>query len=325
MPRPRGFLCAFLLGGLVAACGPQASDCGRDCLVGVAEDYLEAIAANDPALANLADDIAFVENITRLDPGEGLWADAAGRASAFRIFVPDPEQNTVGLITIIDRRSAGRIVPAMLAARLTIEADTITEAEHLVADLTEEADLAALQSPRSDLITDVPEASRMTHDELVAIAGSYYDALDESDGSLAPFAADCEREENGMITASYRLGPASFASVDVNGRSPPPVARDCVGQMNSRRFAYIDSIDHRRIVAADPVLGLAMGFSHFRQSMANGPHRMIAADGSEVMWDELRDPYDLPAAHILKITDGEIHEVEAIGIFVPYDSPTGWE
>ena len=128
-----------------------------------------------------------------------------------------------------------------------------------------------------------------------------------------------------MITAGPGLPPASFASVDVNGRSPPPVARDCKGQMSSRRFAYIDSIDNRRIFAVDPDQGLAMGFSHFRQSMRRGPQRMVAADGTEIMWEERREPYDLPAAHIFRITGDEIHEVEAIGIFVPYGSPTGWE
>ena len=49
--------------------------------------------------------------------------------------------------------------------------------------------------------------------------------------------------------------------------------------MSSRRFAYIDSIDNRRVFAVDPVQGLAMGLSHFRQSMARGPQLMIAADG----------------------------------------------
>jgi hypothetical protein len=29
--------------------------------------------------------------------------------------------------------------------------------------------------------------------------------------------------------------------------------------------------------------------------------------------------------HIFKIWGGQIHEIEAIGISVPYDSPTGWE
>ncbi|HEX5049350.1 MAG TPA: hypothetical protein VFX89_19725, partial [Gammaproteobacteria bacterium] len=220
---------------------------------------------------------------------------------------------------------AGGTVPAQLAARLSIVGGKIVEAEHLVADVTSPEAVARLQAPRPNLVAAVPERERSPREKLAAIAGSYYDSLDDSDGTLAPFAEDCEREENGLITAGPGLAPAPFESVDVNGRSPPPVARDCVGQMSSRRFAYVDTIDNRRVFAVDPVQGLAMGLSHFRQSMAKGPQLMIAADGSRLMWQEKRDPYDLPAAHVFKITHGQIHEVEAVGIFVPYSSPTGWE
>jgi hypothetical protein len=301
------------------------STCDRDCLMGIANDYLAAIAAHDPSKAPLSARIVFVENITKMKPGEGLWAAAAGQATAFRIYVPDPDRGSIGLMTVIDRRTPNGVVPAQLAARLKVEDGQITEAEHLVADVTSEEARTRLKATRPNLTTVVPDGERMARDALAKIAGSYYDSLDMSDGTLAPFAEDCQREENGLITAGPGLPPAPFESVDVNGRSPPPVARDCAGQMSSRRFAYIDSIDNRRIFAVDPVQGLAMGLSHFRQSMTHGPQLMIAADGSHVMWEEKRDPYDLPAAHIFKITGGKIHEVEAIGIFVPYDSPTGWE
>ena len=302
-----------------------APDCDRDCLIDIANGYLAALAARDPRKAPLAPNVAFVENVTRLEPGKGLWASAAGAATDFRIYVPDSERSTIGLITVIDRRTANGVVPAQLALRLKIEDRKITEAEHLVADVPSAADPLRLRAPRPNLVAVVPERDRMPRDELARIAGSYYEALDKSDGTLAPFADDCEREENALITAGPGLPPAPFDSVDVNGHSPPAVARDCAGQMSSRRFAYIDSIDNRRIFAVDPVQGLAMSLSHFRQSMSQGPLLMIAADGSHVMWQEKRDPYDLPAAHIFKIAGGQIHEVEAVGIFVPYDSPTGWE
>jgi len=276
-------------------------------------------------MAPLSDDFAFVENLTAMKRGEGLWASAAGAATAFLIFVPDAVEGTVGLMMVMGLRTPDGVVPAQVAIRLKIEDREITEAEHLVADVESPDARARLQVPRAQLTAIVPERERSSRTELAAIAASYYDALDESDGTLAPFSDDCERQENGMITAGPGLAPAPFESVDVNGRAPPPVARDCVGQMSSRRFAYIDSIDNRRVFAIDPVQGLAMGLSHFRQSMRRGPHLMIAADGSRVQWEEKRDPYDLPAAHIFKITGGEIHQVEALGIFVPYDSPTGWE
>lgn len=300
--------------------------CDRSCLVDVADDYLAALAARDPGAAPLSDAVVFVENVTRMAPGEGLWAAAAADgSSSYRIYVPDPVSGSIGIMAVVDRQTPDGTAPALLAARLEVENDEITEAEHLVSVVPIEADPANLRAPRPALVAGVPESDRMPRAELVAIADSYYDALDANDGALAPFAEDCERQENGMITAGPGLAPAPFDSVDVDGRSPPPVARDCIGQMSSRRFAYIDSIDNRRIFAVDPEQGLAMGLSHFRQSMSRGPHLMIAADGSEVMWDEQREPYDLPAAHIFKITGGKIHEVEAVGIFVPYGSPTGWE
>ena len=36
-------------------------------------------------------------------------------------------------------------------------------------------------------------------------------------------------------------------------------------------------------------------------------------------------PFDLPAAHIFKIQGGKIHEIEAMGFMMPYNSKTGWE
>ena len=329
-PKINGGICAVLAAAACATmAGPTtleaAPACDRACLIDLANSYLAALAAHDPASAPLADDVVFVENVTRMKPGQGLWESAAGQATEFRIYVPDPVQGTVGIMTVIDRRSRDGVAPAQLAVRLKIADGRITEAEHLVADVPSEAARARLETPRAALTTAVPERERMPRADLAAIAASYYDALDQSDGNLAPFADDCEREENGLITAGPGLAPAPFDSLDVNGRPPPPVVRDCAGQMSSRRFAYIDSIDNRRVFAVDPVQGLAMGLSHFRQSMDRGPQLMIAADGSRVMWEEQRDPYDLPAAHVFKIEKGKIHEVEAIGIFVPYGSPTGWE
>jgi hypothetical protein len=312
--------------GLGAGCSPASEfGCDRECLVDAADRYLDALADRDAAAAGLAGDVRFVENVEALESGQGLWATAADVSADYRIVVPDPVTGEVGLMTLVERQTNTGNVRALLAARLRLDGGAITEAEHLVADLTEEADLSLLESPRPNFVAVVSENERMPRETMASIAAAYYEALNLSDGSLAPFADDCERQENGMITAAHYLAPESFASVDVDGRSPPPVARDCVGQMDSRRFAYIDSIDNRRVFAIDPVQGLAMGLSHFRQSMSRGPHRMIAANGSEVMWDEQREPYDLPAAHIFRITDGQIHEVEAVGIFIPFGSPTGWE
>jgi hypothetical protein len=35
--------------------------------------------------------------------------------------------------------------------------------------------------------------------------------------------------------------------------------------------------------------------------------------------------FDLPAAHIFKVSGGQIHEIEAMGFTMPSGSKTGWE
>jgi hypothetical protein len=36
------------------------------------------------------------------------------------------------------------------------------------------------------------------------------------------------------------------------------------------------------------------------------------------------NPFDLPAAHIFKVRDNRIHEIEALGFTMPYMSKGGW-
>jgi hypothetical protein len=181
-----------------------------------------------------------------------------------------------------------------------------------------------MQTPRPGLLAEVPEADRKSAAELIAIGATYYDALDDNDGSLMPFAPDCLRRENGIETA----GPAEPQAAE----GVSPVARDCAGQLTSNTMAYITTIDNRRVFAADPVTGLVMGLSHFRHPMDFEPYPVTALDGSVTMRpnDEgfFADlgPFDLPAAHIFKIgADGLVHEIEAMGFITDYNAPTGWE
>jgi len=45
-------------------------------------------------------------------------------------------------------------------------------------------------------------------------------------------------------------------------------------------FTYIETISNRRVFAADPVTGLAMGLSQFHQPMDNIPYEVILANGT---------------------------------------------
>jgi hypothetical protein len=309
--------------GASASEAPAATACDRDCLIELAKSYLAAVVAGDPSAVPLAADLKFVENVTRMRPGEGLWRSAASGPTSFAIYVPDVVQQQVGFMGVMEREGENGTEPVLVAVRLKLEGREIAEAEHIIATVNPN-NMARLTTPRPGLVTEVPAGSRKSHEELVRIGLSYYDALDENDGTLMPFADDCQRHENGMVTAGPEAGPGPNA--DPNRA---PVARLCGPQLSSKTFTYIDRIENRRLIAADPVMGLAMGFSHFRHPLTNLPYQVIHTDGSTSERNKENfnfNPFDMPAAHIFKIgADGLVHEIEAVGFVAPYNSPTGWE
>jgi hypothetical protein len=78
---------------------------------------------------------------------------------------------------------------------------------------------------------------------------------------------------------------------------------------------------------ADPVTGLVWGMSHFHHDMKEGRYRLIGVPGVEyrTITASTGGGFDMPAIHIYKVWGGKIHEIEAMGIVLPYMSPTGWE
>lgn len=306
-------------GNQAAQAAAEAPACDRDCLIKATDQYLAALVAHDPKAAPLTENVAFVENIKKLKPGEGLWKSITGGPTAFKIYVPDTQLQQVGWLGVIQQDGK----PMMLAMRLKLEDGRITQAEHLLT-APARGQMDNLKTVRPGLLATIPENERLPHDKLIAIGATYYDALDDNDGSKMPFAADCQRRENGITTAGEgAMGPPNM------DKKLAPVAKDCKGQMDSQSFVYIARIENRRMIAADPVTGLAMGLSHFRHPMDNLPYKVKHVDGSTSERNAKNMPYkpfDMPAAHIFKIgPEGTVHEIEALGFTAPYNSPTGWE
>jgi hypothetical protein len=305
-------------GGETAQGEAETAACDRDCLLQLSDTYVNALVAHDPSMVPLAQDAAVVENLARIQPGGGLWESATGGPTEFVVRVPDEQLQTVGWLGMMEREGE----PALVAIRLKLEDGEIAEAEHLITGI-QEANASRLVRPRPGLLSEVPEEGRMAHDELIRLGGTYYDALDDNDGTLMPFAEDCVRHENGMITAGANAGPGP------NSAGQPAVARDCEGQLSSNAMAYITSIENRRVFAADPVTGLVMGFSMFRHPMDFEPYDVTALDGTKITYDQDRfglEPFDLPAAHVFKVgADGRVHEIEAMGYMAERNAPTPFQ
>jgi hypothetical protein len=292
--------------------GARAADCDRACLKKMTDSYLAAVIAHDVSRVPLASNVKFVENTVPLKPGEGLWKTASEGPTTFKIYVPDPVAGQAGFLGML--KEDGK--PVQFGLRLKIRNGQITEAEHLVARDLRETSLANLETPRPGLLASVPAAERVPREQMLKIGASYYDALVGGNGDAAPFADDCVRRENGMQTTG----------------NPPPKepglgsmgALGCHDQLNTKMFSYIKRIQPRRVEIADVETGLVFGLSQFRHPMEEKTLKIVGVAGVD-HWDMNIKPFDLPAAHIFKIRGGKIHEIEAMGFVMPYNSKTGWE
>jgi len=303
-----------LIGILAVAQPAQAAtaQCNRTCLKNTVDKYLAALVAHDPSQVSLAPNVKFVENTVPTHPGDGLWKTASAVPSSFKIYVPDTVSEEVGFLGVMQEKDK----PVLLALRLKIRNGKITEAEHLIARNLMERSLANLKTPRPALLAIVPPDQRIPRDQMLKIGASYYEALVTADANHAPFADDCVRHENGLQTTG----------------NPPPAkpgfgtlgAMGCERQLRTHTFDYIKRIEPRRVEIADPETGLVFGLSQFRQPMDEKVVKIVGVPDVDHV-DMNFKAFDLPAAHVFKIRGGKIHEIEAMGFTMPYNSKTGWE
>ena len=316
--------------------GAQSSgtSCDRACLLGIADTYLAALTAHDPSKAPLAPTVRFTEQAQPLKVGEGLWRTVTQGPTAFKLPVADPVAGQIGVIVMLRANMPRPPGPALtavapppdppgpaavqLALRLKVENRQITEAEHLIARITSPNQLANLQTLRPGLLAPVPARERSPRNLMLLIANSYYDAIVQSDGTVAPFADDCGRRENGMHTAG--VGRPANAPPGPGGGPP----QGCAEQLTARAMSYIRSIDLRRVWIADEETGLTFGLTMFRHPMDERFVTLLNPDGTTTQRPMNFNPFDLEAAHIFKIRGGQIHEIEAMGFVLPLYSKNGW-
>jgi hypothetical protein len=301
------------LGAALMSVAASAAKCDRACLDKTVDTYIAAMVAHDPSLVKFANDVKFVENTVPMKPGEGLWKTASAGPTTFKIYVPDPVAQQVGFIGVMKEGDK----PIQLGLRLKLKDGQITEAELLVARDLREISLKNLQTPRPAFLATVPPTERMPREKMLKIAESYYTAIVDSNGDAAPFADDCLRHENGMQTTGNPppKTPSGFGTIGAMG---------CRDGINTHSLSYITRIEPRRVEIADPETGLVFGLSQFRQPMEQNFVKIVGVPGLDKI-DMPFKPFDLPAAHIYKIQGGKIHEIEAMGFMMPYNSKTGWE
>jgi len=308
---------------IVLACAPIAAraSCGEACLDDLANRYLAALLAHDPAQLPTTKDARFTENTIPLPLGAGLWTTIS-RLKAYRHIIPDPDSGQVGLYAAIEENGAG----ALLAARLKLRGDRVSELETIVVRAGDmgsflKTDATQVQPGFREL---VPPTERESRQDLVRIANLYFEGLEQRTGEIVPFSDQCQRFENGIQTAGPPgAGMPTRPPMKLSGGRTWTMPSGCRASFDTRMFSYITRIDHRRFEVVDRSRGVVMAFVMF-QHEGNVKTANVPGVGPVPMPAAALRPFSVVIAETFEIKNGRIRDIEADMTKLPYGAGTGW-
>ena len=311
--------------GPAAGSGPPAPiHCPRACMEGLLDQYLAALVRHDPSGLPLSKGVRFTENTEELKLGEGLWVGASEAPTTFKLYAVDPATGQGVVYGVMKER--GQLI--QIVVRLKLVNGRITEIEHVInRNVRGGAVLANLQTPRAALVSDVPAAERTPRDEMINAADNYFEAIEHNDGSLAPFAPDCDRRENGAKTTNNNPPvpwPVPLGSPEADRGMALVGSMGCSAQLDTGVMAFITRLWPRRIDVIDEQKGLVVTFVVFNHRGGTGvlPIKGVPGVTSLPLGG---GSSTMQMTEMFKIRGGQIHEVEAIGFALPYGAKSGWE
>ena len=284
-------------------------DCDRACLNGFLDQTLGAMAAHDASSLPLARDVKYTENGQQLKIGDGFWGTAGG-APTYKIYADDPQAGQAMFMGVLPENGA----PVILALRLKVELHRISEIEAVVAR-KEAGSLARpenLVTPNPIFAEAVPPAQRRSRQNMIAIANSYFNAIEKGHASYVPFDDHCNRIESGVQTTNNKALATSPDSV---------LGLGCADQIKTRNFQPDTLIRDRRFAVIDEERGLVFVLGFFDHDAQLRSYTL--ADGRTVKQTRTA-PWTWEIAEMFKIQDGKIMRVEAIVDTGIYGMKAGW-
>jgi hypothetical protein len=314
-----GFL--FVAATAIADPAPPKADasfCDRACLRDVAEKYLSAVVAHDPTKAPLAHNARYTENGVELTLPDGLWR-TLDKVGTYRLTVADPEDRSIGFLA----KGLENGAPVLIGTRLRVINHQITEMESVVGRLSPTTGGSAFGTPkdasidgepRKQFLTDLPVASRRTTAQLAAIVNGYFTGLEGNRGEKPPaFATDCQRLENETPTTNVPVAA---------GAQPGAANLPCAKAFGLGYYREDTRLRNRRILAVDTERGLVYAGVFFDHDATVRSYKL--QDGRE---NKVRNtgPWTWMIQELFEINaDGQISQVEAVLLAVPYGMRPGW-
>lgn len=298
-----------------AASLAAADTCDYGCLTALVDQYLKALVAHDPTQIPVTSSVKFTENTIPLKLGDALWGTISGLGT-YKLYFADPQDGTAGIEASIRENGT----PAILLLRLKVVQHKFSEIEMLVHRNAQDATaLEKFGHPNSVWSQPLEPSQRVSRQEMVKIANSYFDGILHSAGDSVPFDPRCNRILDGDQDTN---NPAAKGWFDKDSFKP-----DAMGireNMNTHIWSYIHSIDPRRIVVVDQKIGIAVGMFMF-----NHPGNVKFADvpgvGKVPMPAVTQRPSSVLMGEFFKLEGGKIRQIEGISVAMPYGAKTGWE
>jgi ketosteroid isomerase-like protein len=284
-----------------------ARDCDRECLIGIARRYMDALAHKDPSRAPLSRQVRFTENDVEMPIGDGLWGSISGVA-ATGLEVADATTGNAAWFGTVEEHGQ----PAYYAMRIRVRDGQIIDVETVVDRNT------GLPAPFGDpaqLVHDpafgevLPEPRQRARERLIAVANGYFSTVELNDGQLfTEFDPDCQRTENGVSTTRGSAGAAALA-------------QGCEAQFKLGFYRINKRVRERRYPLVDTERGVVVATGFFDH--ANTFDTYTTTDGKEHK-TFLKWPNSLSLMEAFKIRDGKIYRVEAVFTYVPYFLHSPW-
>lgn len=279
------------------------ASCNSACLEDLLQKYFDALAARNPSAAPVTGDVIFSENGVIQPFGQASWLTMDRRGS-YWLPITDEATGQAAVLTVMYERGDWELTTLRIKAR----GGRIAEAEQMIvrrsgnsgggsaggAQIVNEPQA----SPGPRLLAPVPPEQRVSRKELVRIANSYFEGIDTAtDSSITPFWDDCQRRENGTITANNpNAKPGSMANLA------------CKQQFDTGFQIIVTDVRDRRIWVADTERQLVFAFGFFDHSGVGNPKTTTGT---------FSKPFTFQIAEAFKVRDGRIQQIEAYLYSVP--------
>jgi hypothetical protein len=284
-------------------------DCDRACLNGFVDNFLAALVAHDASRLPLGREVKYTENGQVLHLGDGFWGTASALPT-YKIYADDPQAGQVMFMGVLQENGA----PVIFCARLKVELRQIAEIETIISR-KEPGSLARpenLVQPNPIFAETVPPAQRRSRENMIAIANSYFNAIEKGHASFVPFDSNCNRIESGVQTTNNPQLATQPDSV---------LGLGCADQIKTRNFQPDTLIRERRFAVIDEERGLVFVLGFFDHDATLRSYTL--ADGRTVKQTRTA-PWTWEIAEMFKIQDGKIMRVEALVNPAPYGMKSGW-